>query len=171
MFELETFVKARLADVVVLSQKNRQPDDNPGAKLSLEFVLPSDMLVNFDGRLRNVLFEKGGGGQGHLEGIESEVLTSIGGKIGKFGWDLQLAGYTMTLDLGLGGKKSNLVLGDCLIDNWRLQAQDGGSCLAHCNVESPDVSEAHFGKLAKLKSREISFKLTPPEMSQEELAA
>lgn len=44
-FELETTTKAKLTDVVVLSQKNRQPDENPGAKLSFETSLSNHMLA------------------------------------------------------------------------------------------------------------------------------
>lgn len=44
MIELSTTTKAKLANLEVLSQKNRQPDENPGAKLSLEMNLPPEAL-------------------------------------------------------------------------------------------------------------------------------
>jgi DNA-binding XRE family transcriptional regulator len=34
MLSIENFTKAKLLDLVVLSQKNRKPDENPGAKLT-----------------------------------------------------------------------------------------------------------------------------------------
>ena len=169
MFELESTTKAKLVDVVVLSQKNRQPDDNPGAKLTLSIDLPSDSLVLFDGRLRGYLFEKTTAPQGAIEGLASEQLTGIGKRIGTMRWAHDLVGYELVVDMGLGTAQSNLTIADCQLSGWRLTPKEGGAFTAKVNVESSDVSEAAFGKLAKLKSREISITLTPPEVQQESL--
>ena len=37
--------KAKLNDVLVLSQKNRQPNDNPGAQLVISVRTGNDVLV------------------------------------------------------------------------------------------------------------------------------
>ena len=52
MFQLPTGTKAKLTDVVVLSQKNRKPEDNPGAKLPMMFTLPNSVLDVFAPGLR-----------------------------------------------------------------------------------------------------------------------
>lgn len=166
-FEIATATKAKLVDVVVLSQKNRQPDDNPGAKLTLSIDLPSDSLVLFDGRLRGCLFEKTTAPPGALEGLASEQLTGIGKRIGTMRWAHDLTGYELVVDMGLGSPKSNLAIADCKLSGWRLTPKEGGAFTAKVNVESPDVSEGVFGKLAKLKSREISITLTPPTVVQD----
>lgn len=74
-FELETITKLKITDVVVLSQKNRQPDDNPGVKISIECAMPNYALTHFDGALRGALFQKKPGtvasGQQSLDGIQA----------------------------------------------------------------------------------------------------
>lgn len=164
MFALETATKAKLNDVLVLSQKNRQPDENPGAKLVLTIELPADMLVHFDGSLRSFLFAATAGAkQGAVPGLESEELTHAGQKVGTMRWSQEMTGYAFTIDMGLGGKRSSPVISDCKLDGWRLTPKAGG-VTAKFNLESADVSEAMWGKLAKLKSREITILLAPPEV-------
>lgn len=182
MFELLTKTKTKLLDVVVLSQKNRQPDDNPGAKLSVEMMMSNDILAYFDGNLRGFLFTKNpvaaiatgrSGKQAELEGVpaisDTPNLTSIGAHVGALHWDDESTGFTFVVDLGLGGKLSNLELGDCKLSNWRLIPKEGGTVVVRFDIESNDVSEKAFGRLAKLKSREIEVLLLPPEVTQDDL--
>ena len=160
--------KAKLLDIVVLSQKNRQPDQNPGAKLTLEMDLSSDILAHFDGALRSFLFVRQAGAQGELETLQTEKLTPAAGKIGTFKWGSQLSGYTLTIDYGTGGK-SALKITDCVLGTWRMQAKDGGSVRVKVNAESPDVDERAWSKLARLKSRDITILLSPPEVAQQDI--
>lgn len=175
MFELESPTKAKLLDVEVLSQKNRQPDENPGAKLPFELQLSNDMLVHFDGSLKSFLFTKNAASsdakQGRLDVEMSDKpnLTGIGSKIGQIHWEQELTGYTLVIDQGLGGKRSNIEISDCTLSGWKLTPKEGGSVTVKVDIESADVSESAFGKLAKLKSREISITLTPPEVVQDDI--
>lgn len=175
MFSLPTNTKAKLLDVVVLSQKNRQPDDNPGAKLVLQMSLTNDVLIEFDGSLRSFLFTRAASSpdpQAKLEGVpavtDAPDLTGVGSHVGTLKWHQDMTGYALTVDFGMGGKR-NLELGDCTLSKWRLTPKEGGTVVAKVNVDAPDVAEGAFGKLAKLKSREIEIKLTPPEVAQQPL--
>lgn len=176
-FEIETATKARLADVIVLSQKNRLPDENPGAKLSFEIDLPNRYLSYFDGALLGTLFCKNASTsasnkpkQGELAGVEpvSDLpdLTGIGAKVGVLNWEAEFTGYRLTVDQGLGGPKSNLEVDEGTISNLRMKPKNGGTFQLKCDFESPNVSEATFGRLAKLKSREIDITLTAPLVAQ-----
>jgi hypothetical protein len=171
IFELESLTKAKLLDVVVLSQKNRQPDENPGAKLTISMDLASDTLAMFDSGLRHFLFTKGNAlqKQGSLDGMQTEVLTAAGREIGTMKWQHDLIGYNLVLDLGLGTKLSNLDIADCKLSGWRITPKDGGSYTLKVNVESADVSESAFGKLAKLKSRDVQITITAPDDEQSDL--
>jgi len=177
-FQLETTTKAKLLDVVVLSQKNRQPDENPGAKLTVELALPNHALSYFDGHLKGFLFTKNGGQspkakQETLEGVEvvSDMpnLSPAGAKLGALKWRHELTGYDLVVDLGMGTKRSNLEIADCVLSGWKITPKEGGSVLVKVNIESANISEAGFGKLAKLKSREINILLTPPEVDQRDV--
>lgn len=180
-FELLNLTKAKLHEVVVLSQKNREPDQNPGAKLVLEIALPNHELSQFDGYLKGFLFTKATGGttpsgkdkQGTLSGVEAvsdmPSLSGIGQKIGSLRWADELTGYELTVDLGLGGKRSNLEISDCTVSGFKFTPKEGGTVVVKVNVESADVSESAFGKLAKLKSRDIQILLRAPEVVQDDV--
>lgn len=175
-FEIENTAKLKITDVVVLSQKNRQPDDNPGVKITIECALPNYALAHFDGSLRGMLFQKKPGtqasGQQSLENVPSisdlPHLSPIGQKLGWFNWDFEGTGYRLTIACGLGGK-SDLVLDDCTIGHFRLHGNEGGTVDARFDIESEDASEKHFGRLAKLKSTEVEATLTAPEVVQEDI--
>ena len=177
MFELINPTKAKLLDVVVLSQKNRQPDENPGAKLNFEVQLSADILDTFDPGLKRWLFMKGAGSesakQAALDGIpeasDMPNLTNVGMKIGKFPWHQELSGYMLVIDHGMGGKKSDLVITDGLLSNWRFTPKEGGTVIARMSFESANVTEAQFGRLAKMKSRDIEAKFLAPQELQQSL--
>lgn len=178
MFELGTATKAKLVNIVVLSQKNRQPDESPGVKLVIEMSVSNDALAMFDGYLKGFLFQKTGNGgakQPTLEGVDAvsdmPMLSGIGAKVGVLRWSAEATGYGLTVDLCIGGKRSNLDIADCKLSGWRITPKEGGSCTLKFNVESSDVSESTFGKLAKLKSREIDILLAPPEVTQDDIEA
>lgn len=162
MIQLETMTKAKLTEIEVLSQKNRAPEDNPGAKLTFEMELPSDMLALFDGQLRSFLLMKAPGAQADIPGAESEQLTQIGQNIGTFHWGWEGSGYSLEIDRGLGGR-SNLKVLDSGVSGFRLTPKPNGFT-AKFYVESEDISEAMFGKLAKLKSCEVKLTLLPPAL-------
>jgi len=173
-FELDTPTNAKLIDVIVLSDKDRAPDTNPGIGLDFVMTTGNDVLIMFDGALRGMLYTKNASSskpeQGTLEGVQpvSDMpnLTEIGKKLGQFGWDLELTGYSLTCDQGLGGAKSNIGLDDCKLTNWRFKPKEGGSVEVKFRVESPDVSEKIHGKLALLKTREFPILLAAPEVVQ-----
>lgn len=176
MFEIAEKAKAKLVEVVVLSQKNRKPEDKPGAKLTIALTQANHALIHFDGSLRGMLFVKAAGGappQGDLAGVEqvSDMpgLSGIGAKIGTFGWKHELTGYEFTIVYGTGRRDSNIVIEDCKLSGWRITPKEGGTVEIKVNIESENVSESQFGKLAHLKSRDIELTLTPPDVQQEDL--
>lgn len=176
MFELLNPTRTKIVDVVVLSQKNRQPDDNPGAKISVEQQLHNDTLGYFDGFLRSFLYTKRPGQtastQASLEGVapvsDTPHLTVVGAKLGWFHWELELTGYELGVGHGIGGK-SDLALADCVVSNFRFHANEGGTVDARYDIECQDASEKAFGRLAKLKSTEVDLVLRPPEAAQGEI--
>lgn len=72
MFVLETPTKVRVLDVRVLSQKDRKPDEQPGAQLLLQATLGIGVLAMFDGFLPGMLYRKAGGGH-HGRGIQGQA--------------------------------------------------------------------------------------------------
>jgi hypothetical protein len=175
-FAIETMTKAKITDVVVLSQKNREPGANPGAALSFALELSNNELAHFDGSLKSFLYTKSAAsssGQQGLDGVESVSdmpnLTKAGIKVGKFHWNEDLYGYALVIDHGIGGK-SNLDISDCIVSKFKIEPKEGGTILVDFLIESQDVPEKTFGKLATLKNLEVKIALTAPEVKQESLA-
>lgn len=171
MFAIETMSKAKLTEVAVLSQKNRDPGDNPGVALSFSMVVPNGHLSMFDGSLRHFLYTKSEASsdadQGRLD-VEVEDLpnlTPAGAKLGKLHWDQELTGYGLVIDYGTGGK-SNVEIEDCILSGFTFVPKEGGSVVMDFKLESQDVSEKVFGKLATLKNLEVQITLAEPEVDE-----
>lgn len=174
-FHLSQATKAKVLDVQVLSQKNRQPDENPGAKISLELQLTNHVLDSFDPNLRGFLFTKGPAASASaknatLDGIpevsDMPNLSAAAMKIPFLRWNQELSGYSLVIDQGLGGKKSDLEVTDCLLSGFRFFMKEGGTVIAKCNAESANVDAKQWGILAKLKSRPVELRLLAPEGDQ-----
>lgn len=178
-FELESPTVAKIADVIVLAEKDRQPDTNPGAGLDLAITTSNHILSSFDGHLRGMLYTKNANSstpeqkQQPLEGVEpvSDLpnLTVIGQKLGQFGWDLELTGYTAIIDQGLGGKNSDIELTDCKLSKFSIAPREGGSVVLKLRIESPNISEKQHGQLALLKTTERPVTLAAPDALQQDV--
>ena len=178
MFALETFTKSKITEVGVLSQKNREPDQNPGAALSFTLELSNHNLAYFDGSIKSFLYTKSAATttapkQKGLEGIEevSDMpnLTAAGAKLGNLHWNHELTGYSLVIDHGMGGK-SNLEIDDCVLSGFRITPKEGGTILLNFQLEAQDIPEKVFGKLATLKNREVKITLAEPEVKQDDLS-
>jgi hypothetical protein len=173
MFQLEVMTPIRLVDVVVLSQKNRAPEEGPGAKLKLAVDVPNDALSMFDGRLLSALYTKNGDGgnvtQIPLEGVtpvsDAPDLTPLGQHMPRLPWSEVCEGYTLTLDVGT---RHPVVILNCIASGWKIAPKAGGTINVKFDVESSDVSEPVFGKLAKHKSREVKATLVQAEEGDEQ---
>ena len=170
-FELEIPTKAKLTDVEVLSQKNRKPDDNPGAKLSFIVEMRNDALSMFDGHLLNTFYTKHGSpqpnAQASLDSVEpvSDMpnLTVIGQNVGTLDWHQKLTGYTLALQYGIGRKESAIESDGCEVLHLRVTPKEGGTIDVRFSVEAPNVGARHWGNLATLKSREVDLALLAPD--------
>lgn len=173
-FHLSQATKTKVLDVKVLSQKNREPDEDPGVKLFLELQLTNHVLDFFDPTVRGFLYRKAAGSvsarNATLDGIEevSDLpnLTPAGMKIPVLKWAQEFAGYRLVIDQGLGGKKSEIEITDCMLSEFRFFLKEGGTVVAKMIVESANVDGRQWGMLAKLKSRSLEIKLEAPKEAQ-----
>lgn len=136
-FQILTPTKTRLDDVRVLSQKNRQPDENPGVQLFLSMKLSNHVLVSLDPSLKPFLFtsatneptatKRKDNSTGTLDGVEPVTdlpkLSSIGSNVSSLPWGAELT----AMKLGIAFATTNLPLDDCRIHRMRIKPQDGGT--------------------------------------------
>lgn len=165
MFVLETPTKVRVLDVRVLSQKDRKPDEQPGAQLLLQATLGIGVLAMFDGFLPGMLYRKAGGKkQGELDGLETAELTSVGEHVKRLPWVYEQTGCEITIDLGMGGK-SNIVLDDVKVHRVSMRPEQKGLVL-QWTADAPGLSDTTRGKLTGLKSTDIQMLLAGPEVDE-----
>lgn len=177
-FEIESPTTARLTDLEVLSQKDREPGANPGVALHFSALFPNTILSNFDGGLRGTCYAKATGStkpaQDTLDGVEAitdmPALKNIGERLGQFGWDEELTGYEMVIDYGLGQMAgSNIDLADVKLSGFKIHCKEGGTVTVKWKAEVPDVAEKVLGKLATLKAQDVKITTAAPEPKQDEL--
>jgi hypothetical protein len=83
-------------------------------------------------------------------------------------WDEKLTGYQLTIDQGIGGA-SNIEIDDCILSNIKFYPQRGGGAVqVKFDLESPNVSDKTWGKLARMKSVEVEVVLLAPTIDQQD---
>ena len=84
--------------------------------------------------------------------------------MGRIPWGYKGAGYTLTVHYGIDGK-SDIVLGDCIVDNVSTEFQAGGSLILKFKIAThPDDMQG--GRLNKMVKQMVEITLTPPEEQQ-----
>ncbi|SNT33413.1 hypothetical protein SAMN06265795_12621 [Noviherbaspirillum humi] len=158
MFELAQAVK--LASVNPRAEIHGE-DRVPAFDLKIEAFCPNDLLIPFHPELRTTLYKKAEDPD-LVEQLDGEALTALRfPKMGAIKWDVELTGYKVEVDYGLGGD-SNIMLGEVKIDGFKISPQNGGSVGLSfriiCHPESEDV-----GRLCEFIQRDIDIKVIPPE--------
>jgi hypothetical protein len=174
-FELIGKTRAKLCKVENQSKKMGQKELVPAIKVRVMATVPNTVLEMFDPTLRGFLYEKTDGDgkeQKQLEGIEvvSDMpqLRQAGVKLGALHWDEVQTGCTLLIDYGMGGD-SNIVLGDCKVDNFKLVPKDGGTTQVHFTLFSTDVDRETLGDIGMLHQHEVEIELTAPVLAQQDL--
>ncbi len=161
MFELNQAVK--LANVNPRAEMHGE-DPKPAFDLKIEATCSSSVLAYFHPELRQHLFKKD-----ENPDLVDQVEQMTGGdgltvlrypKMGALKWDWEGTGYTATVDYGMGGD-SNIVLHDCKVDHFKIEAQNGGSVVITFRIIAHPESE-DVGKLCEFMQRDIELDLLPP---------
>jgi hypothetical protein len=159
MFEITQAVK--LANVNPRAEMHGE-DPKPAFDLKIEATCPSSVLIHFHPELRQHLFKRDENPDLVDQVSEGDGLTVLRyPKMGAIKWDWEGAGYTATVDYGLGGD-SNIVLHECKVDHFKIEAQNGGSVLVCFRIIAHPESE-DVGKLCEFIQRDIELVLTAPE--------
>jgi hypothetical protein len=155
-------------DVRVLAQKDRKPDDPPGAQLLLQATLPADALAMFDGALQGVLFRKAGSAskQPPLDGVDAGLeLTGIGDHVKRLKWAYEQTGCSVEIDYGTAGKR-NITLADCRVHRTSFEPRQGGSALVQWTLDAPGLGDATWARLPAMKATDIQMTLHGPEVAE-----
>jgi hypothetical protein len=172
-FELLTWTQAKINSVNTRSEMHGPNDLEPAVDLSLTLELPNSVLTEFDGWLLNALYfksEASSADQSELDGVEP-VSDRPDLRMPKLAyplkWDQEGAGYTLTIDHGLGGA-SNLALACCKVNAFAITPKQGGTVELKCRVQcSEGLTEATLGKLAMLVQHSVPIMLQAPDPGQQ----
>jgi len=154
-------------------------DEVPACDIRFEVKVPNDVLSEFGSQLRAALYwkseqpQQAQPEQGELDAVEpvSDLPNLRNPKLrGPFEIDYEGAGYLLTVDYGLGGK-SAIELGDCKVNDVKINPHEGGSVTLTFRVSHSDVDEKAAGRLSRMVKRETTITLTPPQAEGERLAA
>lgn len=131
----------------------------PACDLKFEYAAENDILMDFNAHLLVSLYTQP---EDQADLIEPGRLSQLRfPKMGAFKWDITGKGYTMTVDYGIGGPLSDIVLGGVDIDGFKLVPQNGGTVIVVFRaIVHPD--EVAFGKLCSLVQQDITMTLTAP---------
>lgn len=164
-------VTAKITSVTPLSEKHGNKRI-PAQSIILKVTLPNRRLDFFDTDLRHAYYKVPDGKEQQPSlGVDPDDLEGLTEK--RFPWmtqdievERELAGYTLTIDFGLGDEKSNIELDAKKIDNFKIGIRDHGLFeLSHRFIVHPETLEK--GRIEELLQQEIKVKLTPPKMPEQ----
>jgi hypothetical protein len=174
-FELEDLTRAKVASVNVRSERHGPDELVPAVDVRFQLETTNDILSAFDGHLKSALYFRSTTStetQPSLEGLAQSDAPNL--RFPKLAaplrWDDERTGYTLTIDLGLGGR-SNLILTGCKVAKFAIEPKEGGTVLLAFSVSSADdLSEKVLGKLAQLVQHDVLIELHGPTPEGEDLA-
>lgn len=173
-FELEDFTPAKLRSINARSEKHGPDELHPAVDLKFQLDAPNTILSHLDGALLSSLYHKseagGQGGQQQLDGVDELVnLPNLRFPfMGTIKWAKEYAGYTLTIEHGLGGA-SDIQLLDCKVNEFRINPKEGGTVEFSFRVQcSTNLTEKTMGKLALLVQHEVPIMLEAPEVKDEQ---
>lgn len=156
MFELSN-QKAKLDSVNARAELHGE-ERKPAFDLKFTVALGNECLAFFAPELRSSLYKKSDA-QGELIDEERESALRFP-KMGRFYWDWEGVGYTLTIPYGIGGI-SDIVVEGVNINKFRLQPQEGGTVLVSFRAIA-HLDEKVVGPLCSLIQRETEISIEPP---------
>lgn len=167
-FELDDLTRCTISGVNFRSELHGE-EHVPAVDVGLKLTMSNDILSQFDGSLKGMLYGKADkatrAAQAELEGVEpTSDMPKLRSSV--IEQPIRLAceyvGYKLTIDRGLGGP-SNIVLDGCTVKKFKADCKEGGSVELSFQTQAANVDEATSGKLAMLIGAEVAVMLEAPE--------
>jgi hypothetical protein len=163
-FELEEMTTVEFTDVAP-RKENHGEAKVQAIDVSCKWETTQDKLAMFGPRLLTALFYSQAleAGQESVEGVPVHLPNLTMPKLEMpLKWELDLTGYTMHVDHGLGGD-SNLVLANSKVNKLRITVKEGGTTIVQWMVQcNSDCNEKLVGKLCALEGCKVPIKLLAP---------
>lgn len=128
--------------------------------LKIEAKMPNNILFEFDPSLKLILYVK----DPNPELIDQpEHLTKL--RFPQIGypikWDEEIIGAKAVFHLGVSGKRSDVTLEMCDVNEFRFEPQEGGTVVVTFRIQTkPD--EKQLGKLGMMAGCDVILSVVPP---------
>jgi hypothetical protein len=153
------------------SRKQKHGEDLvPCMDNKFECMVPNTFFDMIDPDIRKSRYERAAGGrQADLD--DAEALTPKLRCAGLFEMPQTMTkefiGYKLTLIIGTGREKSNLVAADCKVNKLRADFKDGGQVRLTFRTQHIDVDADTIGRFGVLQGNDVTLTLTPPTAAEE----
>jgi len=165
-FEIESYTSLRLSNINPRMEKHG-PESVPAADINFVLDAPNDILSFFDGALLSALYTQrteATPAQETLDGVEpvTHLPNLRFPKMSPIKWDWRGAGYTLSIDYGLGHGKG-VELEGCEVGKFVIDPKEGGTVELKFQVQAvTGLTEQILGKLSLLIGQEVEITLLAP---------
>lgn len=158
---------AKIVDVNPRAELHGQ-DPKPACDIKIAVLLSNAYLAHFHPELGGLLYKKNDGSGADLADQASDVMLRFPQLGMPLKWNAEIVGAAVTIHYGTS-EKSNIVLPTCLVNEFRIDALEGGSVVLSARIQGhPD--EKQFGKLCTLIGKEQQVTIAPPTADGEQAA-
>lgn len=156
-----------------ISRTNKHGNERvPAATLQLIYRSSNDVLSEFNSDLKASLYRRPHNDEGDMADQADTRLDDPGylpclkypNMKNKVSLADKLVGATVTVHHGIGGQ-SDLVLGDCTVDKFQFDPQEGGTVVVSLNVACMP-SNGQAGELHGKQDQDVVITITPPDSGE-----
>jgi hypothetical protein len=168
VFQILTFIEARLATLTPRSEKHGD-EDVPAVSLALEITCANTLLDVIDPKIRHSLY-MAVEGQEQLPGVEPATPILRCNSFDRHTLPAKYEGWTMQIDDGIDDTKP-MMFGGCKVDKFSVEAKQGGSVVLRMRVGTSDLDAERSGFLGMHVGQPVWITLTAPEKKPEAIDA
>jgi hypothetical protein len=140
-------------------------DRVPAADLKFEIRVGNDILDVFATNLKAAVYRAAEKGEGDLLADQDGAMPVLKFPLlGPLKFGKEFVGYDAQIHYGVSGKE-DIKMGDCQIDGFRFECQDGGTVIVGFRVIAHPESN-DLGRLCGMIQQDVEMSLMPPEAEQ-----
>lgn len=169
-FQITTMLPALIRHVQGRSEK-RGAEHIPAITIFVQCVTSNDVLDQLSPGLRRMMYgpTTETEAQPELDGVEpvSTLPRLRSADLEPIRLKREWAGYTLTIDRGLGVEGSNLVISECAVDHIKCECKEGGTVETDIRIRASGIDQETLGAAFMMMRHEAKITLTAPAMVQD----
>jgi hypothetical protein len=173
VFQLQEFLPVKVV-ALMLPAKKKGSDVVHTTDITIEAEGANALLTLFDPKLIDQWYRAvesdDDEDQGTLNGVErvsDKPILRTSSIAMPVRLSLEFAGYTMTIDRGLGRPGSNIVVDEVTVKSIRMWMKEGGSVKVSMHLQSKNVGSDQVGQLRDFLKLETKLQLIAPKLQQD----